>query len=69
MRGPQESSLADESIDHFSAEFKDKVASKRLHLLLYDEIRVDTPKQMKVSPIYAILLKSKAFKSTLDLSF
>ena len=61
--------MVDKAITHFSAEAKGEVSSKQAHLVLYDKIKGGLPEQMKVSPISAIPHKSKAFRSTLDLSF
>ena len=59
--------MADDVIAYFAAEAKDKVASKRARLVLYDYIKGNIPKQMKVSPISAIPHMSKAFILILDL--
>ena len=69
MRGPHESDFSKESIAHFAAEEKAKMASKQLHLVWYDMIKDNLPEQMKVFPITAIPHKSKAFPSILDLAF
>ena len=69
MRIPHQSALSDEVVDHFSDESKRKVASKSARLVLYDEIKGDIPKQVKVSPISATPHNSKAFRSILALSF
>ena len=45
------------------------MASKGARLVLYDDIKGNTPPKMKVSPIDAIPHKSKAFILILDLSF
>ena len=68
MRVQYESTLSDDTIAHFAVESKGKVASKRARLVLYDNIKGNTPKQMKVSPFAAITQKIKAFRSILDLS-
>ena len=67
MRVPHESAFADKAIAHFSVEAKHKVASKQARLVIYDEIRGNTQKQTKVSPIAAIHHKSKACRSILNL--
>ena len=69
MKGPHNSTLADEAIAHFTAEEKGKVASNRARLVLYEKIKGNIPTQMKVSPISAIPHKSKLFRSILYLSF
>ena len=35
MRGPHESALSEEAIDHFAAEAKEKVASNQAHFVYY----------------------------------
>ena len=67
IRVPHESALADDTIAHFTAEAKGKVASKRASLVLYYDIKGNIPKQMKVSPISAIPHKLKAFRLILDI--
>ena len=69
MRVPHESNFSDDTIANFSAYAKGKVASKWARLVLYDDIKGNIPKQMKVSPIAAIPHKFKVFRSILDLSF
>ena len=69
MRGPHESSLVDDDIAHFAAEAKSKVSSKRVRLVIYEDIKGNILKQMKVSTIAAIPHKSKAFWFILNLSF
>ena len=69
LRGPDYSALADDAIAHFTAEAKIKVASKRAHLVIYDDIRGNNQKQIKVTPIAAIPNKYKAFRYILELLF
>ena len=40
MRGPHESALAEESIAHFAAEAKEKVASNQARLVCYEKLKV-----------------------------
>ena len=44
MRVPHESALAEDTISHFAAESKVKVASKWARLVLYDDIKGNIPK-------------------------
>ena len=48
MRNPHESALEDKAVAHSDTEAKGKVASNRTRLVLYDEIKSDLPKQMKL---------------------
>ena len=67
VRGDHESALSEEDIAHFADEAKVKLAANQVRLVWYDLIKDKLPKQMKVSPIAAILHKSKAFWSIFDL--
>ena len=69
VKGSHESALVYKSIAHFAAESRVKLASKWESLVIYNEIKVNIPKQMKVSPISAIPHKSKELRSILYLSF
>ena len=40
MRGPHESDLSEETISHFAAEAKEKVASNQARLVWYEKLRV-----------------------------
>ena len=67
-RGPHESALSDEAIEHFRVEAEQKVAQGQARIIEWDTIKDDPPREMKVSPVAAIPHKSKAFWSILDLS-
>ena len=69
LRGPHESALSPEAIEHFTKEVAEKVASGQARVVNWEDIKHDPPKQLKISPIAAIPHKSKAFRSILDLSF
>ena len=69
MRVPHESALIDKAIDHFSAESKGKVESKRAFLMLYNEVKRIISAQMNVFPIAPIPHKSNVFWLILDLLF
>ena len=62
MRGPHESSLAEEAIAHFAAEEKEKVSSNEARLVCYEKFKGDFPAKTKVSPIAEIPHTSKAFR-------
>ncbi len=68
-RGPHQSSLSPESIAHFKAESKVKVEAGQATIVEWDDIKDNSPPQLKVSPITAIPHKSKDLRSILDLSF
>jgi hypothetical protein len=68
-RGPHQSALSPEAIAHFEAEAAEKVKTNQARLVLWDDIKDNPPKELKISPIAAIPQKSKAFRSILDLSF
>ena len=69
LRGPHESALSPEAIEHFATEVAEKVASGQARIVNWDDIKLNPPRQLKISPIAAIPHKSKAFRSILDLSF
>ena len=68
-RGPHESALTSEAIQHFAAEVLEKVATGQAKIVDWDDIKDDPPPQLKISPVAAIPHKSKAFRTILDLSF
>jgi hypothetical protein len=68
-RGPHWSSLSPAAVAHFAAEAAEKVRTKQGRIVSGDEIKDDPPCQLKISLIAAILHKSKAYRSILDLSF
>jgi hypothetical protein len=68
-RGPHRSSLLPEAIKHFWLKSMAKVAAGQAVLVQWDNIKDNTPPQIKISPIATIPHKSKAFRSILDLSF
>jgi hypothetical protein len=62
-------SLLPKAIAHFKAESKEKVTAGQVQIVVWDDIKDNSPPQLKVSPIAAIPRKSKDFQSILDLSF
>ena len=68
-RGPHRSALEPDALQHFADEVKDKVAKGQARVVLWDEIKGNHPRQLKVSPVAAIPHKSRAYRSILDLSF
>jgi hypothetical protein len=68
-RGPHQSALTPEALEHFAAEVREKVLSKQARVVEWDAIKDNPPTKLKISPIAAIPHKSKAYRSILDLSF
>jgi hypothetical protein len=68
-RGPHQSALTPEALEHFASEIKEKVVSKQARVVEWDTIKDNPPPELKISPIAAIPHKSKAYRSILDLSF
>jgi hypothetical protein len=68
-RGPHQSALTPEALNHFAAEAIEKVRTNQARIVAWDDIKDNPPPQLKISPIAAIPHKSKAYCSILDLSF
>jgi hypothetical protein len=68
-RGPHQSALSPDALQHFATEAEQKVRMGQAKLVLWDDIKDNPPRQLKISPIAAIPHKSKAYRSILDLSF
>ena len=68
-RGPHESALTPEALEHFANEAKEKVKKGQAVLIAWDDIKDDPPPELKISPVAAIPHKSKAYRTILDLSF
>jgi hypothetical protein len=68
-RGPHVSALDPEAIEQLQQEVQDKVKKGQARLVLWDEIKKDPPKELKISPIAMIPHKSRKFRAILDLSF
>ena len=56
-----QSALSLEAIAHFAEEAAEKVCTKQAGIVMWDDIKENPPKQLKISPITAIPYKSKAF--------
>ncbi len=67
--GPHQTSLSPKAIVHFKAKSKEKVMAGQVQIVVWDDIKDNPLPQLKVSPIPAILHKSKDFQSILDLLF
>jgi hypothetical protein len=53
----------------FEVEVRDKVAKGQACVVLWDDIKSNHPRQLKVLPVAAIPHKSRAYRSILELSF
>ncbi len=56
-------------MEYFATESIKKVKSGQAKIVEWDSIKHNPPNQLKISPIAAILHKSRGFHSILDLSF
>ncbi len=68
-RGPHQSALSPEVIQHFAEEIKEKIRTNQAQVIEWNTIKDNPPPELKISPIAAISHKSKAFWSIVDLSF
>jgi hypothetical protein len=68
-RGPHQSALLDEALQHFAEEAIKKVNAGQSKIIQWDNIKDNPPTQLKISPIAAIPHKSRGLRSILDLSF
>ena len=68
-RGPHISALDPAAIEAHLADAKEKVANKQCRVVLWDELKDNPPKQLKISPLAMVPHKSRAFRAILDLSF
>ncbi len=68
-RGPHQSALEPDAIIHFANEVTSKVNKGLAQVVLWDDIKTNHPRQLKVSPVAAMPHKSRAYRSILDLSF
>jgi hypothetical protein len=57
-RGPHQSALEPEAIAHFEVEVRDKVEKGQACVVLWDDIKSNHPRQLKVLPVAAIPHKS-----------
>jgi hypothetical protein len=53
-RGPHKSALGPDTIKHFAEEVADKVARGQAQVILWDDIKHNHPRHLKVSPVAAI---------------
>jgi hypothetical protein len=59
--GPHKSAFEPDTLKHFAAEVADKVAKGQEHVVLWDDIKHNHPKQLKISPVAAIPHKSRTY--------
>jgi len=69
QRGPHQSALTPEALEHFAAEAKAKVEKGQAKLVYWDDIKDNPPPELKISPVAGIPHKSKAYRTILDLSY
>jgi hypothetical protein len=67
-RGPHKSAREPNAIAHFAEEVTDKVAKGQAQVVLWEDIKANHPRHLKVLPVAAIPHKSRAYRSILDLS-
>jgi hypothetical protein len=68
-RGPHKSALKPDAIEHFAEEVANKATKGQALVILWDDIKANHPRHLKVLPVAAISHKSRAYCSILDLSF
>ncbi len=54
QRGPHQSAMSPEAIEHFRVEAAEKEAAGQCQIYKWDDIKNDIPKEMKLSTIAAI---------------
>ena len=68
-RGPHQSAMEPNALEHFQLEVTEKVTNGQARVILWDDIKMNPPPQLKISPVATIPHKSRAYRSILDLSF
>ncbi len=68
-RGPHQSAMEPDALEHFAEEVSNKVNRGQARVVLWDNIKSNHPRHLKVSPVAVIPHKSRAYRSILDLSF
>jgi len=68
-RGPHVSAMVPDAMDQLNSEVEDKVKKGQVKLVLWDDIKHNPPRELKVSPIAMIPHKSRKYRAILDLSF
>ena len=68
-RGNQVSARKPEAIAAYQEEIKEKITKGQTKVVLWDDIKDNPPKQLKVSPLAMVPHKSRLFRVILDLLF
>ena len=68
-RGPHKLALKLDTIKHFAQVVTNKVAKGQARVVLWEDIKANHPRHLKVSPVAAIPHKSRVYRSILGLSF
>ena len=68
-KGPHSSALVPAAIEQLRREVQDKVKAGQARVILWNDIKDDPPRELKISPIAMIEHKSKPYRAILDLSF
>lgn len=68
QKGAHSSALVPKTMEQLQAEVKMKVLQGQANVFLWDDIKDNPPKELKVSPIAMIPHKSQAYHAILDLS-
>jgi hypothetical protein len=68
-RGPHQSAMEPDALEHFAEEVSNKVNTGQARVVLWDNIKSNHPRHLKVSPVATIPHKSRAYCWILDLSF
>ena len=68
-RGNHISARSKAAIEAYQLEIKEKVARGQAKVVLWDDIKDNPPRQLKISPLAMVPHKSRLFRAILDLSF
>jgi hypothetical protein len=68
-QGPHQSVLTPEAITDFAVEAAEKVRTNQALIVVWEDIKDNPPRELKISPIAVIPHKLKVLHSVLDLSF
>jgi hypothetical protein len=68
-RGPHVSTLDPEAAEQLRLEVAEKVKKGQARLVLWNDIKHNPPRELKISPVAMVPHKSRKFRAILDLSF
>ena len=68
-RGPHVSALVAEASAQLDEEIKEKVMNGQARIVKWNDIKLDPPPQLKISPVAMVPHSSRPFRAILDLSF